>query len=313
MPLSTAARRPCDPTRRGPASPAARRWGAAAAAAVLAVLPSRPLAAQQPGAGACPWPATPGVPWADTAAAAESLTSELGEAPGYAALLAAGDSAFARGRHTVAYTAYAMAARDSASYEALWKAGRASVDVGQGVDDEDAAHVWYGRGATYGKRAVEAKGDAPEGHFVVSEAQGLVALDAGVRERVSMAKEIRAEALATLAADSAYAGGWHVLGRWNEGIMDLSGPARFFAKTFLGGQVFGEASWEKAEKDLARAVELEPDRIVHRLELARVYEKTDRPEEARRELEKTLRLAPRDEQDCDYLTEARQMLSDLTG
>ncbi|HKK08360.1 MAG TPA: hypothetical protein VKA44_05690, partial [Gemmatimonadota bacterium] len=208
-------------------------------------------------------------------------------------------------------TAYARAARDSASYEALWKAGRAAVDVGQGVDDQDAAHAWYRRGASYGKRAVEANGDAPEGHFVVAEAQGLVALDVGVRERVGMAREIRAQALAAVAADSAYAGGWHILGRWNEGIMDLSGAARFFARTFLGARVFGEASWEKAEEDLARAARLEPDRIVHRLELARVYRKRDRPDDARRELEATLRLPPRDEKDCDYLAEARQMLSEL--
>jgi len=291
----------------------ARRAAAAllGAGGVALLLAAAPLAAQEAGSASCPWPPTPGVPWADTTAAAHNLGSELGASPSDSALLAAGDTAYERGRHTIAYAAYAAAARDAATYEALWKAGRAAVDVGQGVDDEDEAHAWYRRGASYAERAVAANPDAPEGHFVMAEARGLVALDVGVRKRVSMAEEIRADALATVQADSDYAGGWHVLGRWNMGIMELSGPSRFFAKTFLGARVFGEASWEKAEKYLKRASALEPERIVHRLELARVYKETDRPDAARSELEETLGLAPADEQDCDYLDQARELLSDL--
>lgn len=263
-------------------------------------------------AATCPWPATPGVPWADTTAAAAHLGAAAATGA-WNALMAAGDSAYVRGRHTIAYTAYAEAARDSATFEALWKTGRAAVDVGQGIKDEDQAHRWYKRGEGWARRAIQLRGDRPEGHFVLAEALGLIALDVGVRQRVQMATEIRSEALATIAADSDYAGGWHILGRWNEGIMDLSGASRFFAKAFLGAQVFGEASWDKAERDLARAARLEPKRIVHRLALGRVYMKTDQPEKARAELQATLALPPQDEQDCDYLGEARALLEKLRG
>ena len=294
---------------------------AVATAAAVAWMSASPLAGQQTGTGdtaatptaSCPWPATPGVPWADTATAAAHLAA-VGAPPNRrAALLADGDSAYALGRHTTAYAAFAEAARDSATYEALWKAGRAAVDVGQGIDDEDDAHEWYQRGETWARRAIQIRGDRPEGHFVLAEALGLIALDVGVRQRVRMATEIRSEALATIAADSDYAGGWHILGRWNEGIMDLSGASRFFARAFLGAQEFGEASWDKARSDLARAARLEPTRIVHRLELGRVYMKTDQPEKARAELQATLTLPPQDEQDCDYLGEARALLEQLRG
>jgi tetratricopeptide (TPR) repeat protein len=318
-----AVRPPPSPARpraaRGPA-PGLAAAALAAAPFLLACLGAAPLSGQQTtpadttaSPAACPWPATPGVPWADTAAASSHLSAAGISLSAPDALLAAGDSAYARGRHTIAYTAYAEAARDSATFEALWKAGRAAVDVGQGIDDEDVAHRWYERGESWARRAIQLHGDRPEGHFVLSEALGLIALDVGVRQRVRMATEIRKEALATIAADSDYAGGWHVLGRWNEGIMDLSGAARFFAKAFLGAQVFGEASWQKAERDLARAARLEPGRIVHRLELGRVYMKTDRPEKARAELQATLALPPQDEQDCDYLGEARALLEQLRG
>ncbi len=271
------------------------------------------VAAASP-AAACPWPATPGLPWADTAAAVRWLSARgAGADAAPERLLAVGDSAYAQGIHTAAYAAYARAALDSATFEALWKTARAAVDVGQGITDEDAAHRWYRLGETWARRAIQAAPDRPEGHFVLGEALGLVALDLDARRRVRMAGEIRKEALAAVATDSGYAGGWHLLGRWNQGVMELSGPARFFAKAFLGGQVFGEASWEKAERYLVRASGLEPRRIVHHLELGKVYMETDRPGWARAEFDTTLTLPPADEQDCDYLEEARKLLAELKG
>ncbi|MFW6193484.1 MAG: tetratricopeptide repeat protein [Gemmatimonadota bacterium] len=255
------------------------------------------------------------VPWADTAAALTRLSREGGgDDPDGASpdrLLARGDSAFAVGHHTLAYTAYSTAARAAPGYEASWKSARAAIDVGQGLDDDP--EPWYRLGESWGREAAEREPDAPEGHFMLAQALGLIALDAGVRERVQMSTEIRSEALAALEADSSYAGGWHILGRWHAGVRELSGPARFFARTFLGGEVFSEASWDEAERHLRRAGELEPDRIVHPLELARVYLETDRPEEARSALERALTLTPMDGQDCAYLAEARRLLEEELG
>jgi tetratricopeptide (TPR) repeat protein len=256
-----------------------------------------------------------GVPWADTAAARARLSRETGDGEPQAApadrLLARGDSAFAVGHHTLAYTAYSTAARTAPGYEAAWKSARAAVDVGQELDDD--AEPWYRLGESWGREAAEREPGSPEGHFMLAQALGLIALDAGVRERVQMSTEIRTEALAALEADSSYAGGWHILGRWHAGVRELSGPARFFARTFLGGEVFSEASWDEAERHLRRAGELEPDRIVHPLELGKVYLETDRPEEARSALERALSLAPMDGHDCAYLAEARRLLEEELG
>ena len=53
--------------------------------------------------------------------------------------------------------------------------------------------------------------------------------------------------------------------------MRLSGLSRFFAKSFLGAGIFGKASWEEAISNMEKAVELDPGRIYHRLELAEIY------------------------------------------
>lgn len=257
-----------------------------------------------------------GVPWGDTLAAASALAAELEADPPSAAgvepLLRRGDRAVDEGHHTLAYAAYSAAVDAGGGYEALWKAARAAVDVGQDAG-EDRSGDWYALAEAHGRRAIDARPGAPEGHLQLAQALGLVALDAGVRERVRLSKEVREEALATIEADSGYAGGWHVLGRWHEGVMELPGFGRFFARTFLGGQVLEEASWEKAERFLERAAELESDRIAHHLELGKVYRQLERPGQAREALQAVLDLPPRDYHDCVYKAEARELLEGLEG
>lgn len=273
----------------------------------------------------------PGVAWGDSLAAADSLAPRLevdalaDARPGR--LIRRGDRAAAAGHHTTAFAAYAAAAEappaeadgaaagphpagpGSAGYEPLWKAARAAVDVGQALDD-DGAEGWYGVAEAYARRAVQARPGAPEGHLHLAQALGLVALDADVRRRVRLSEEIRREARAAIEADSAFAGGWHVLGRWHRGVMELSGAGRFFARTFLGGEVLGEASWEEATRYLERAAELEPGRIVHHLELGRIHRERDRPAAARERLRRALELPPRDYRDCVYRRQARRMLEE---
>ncbi len=253
----------------------------------------------------------PGVSWGDTLAAADRLAGELtvdalADLP-VDSLLRHGDRAFSAGHHTTAYAAYAAAVRAGGGYGSLWRAARAAVDVGQDLSG-DEAEEWYGLAQAYGRRAAEARPGAPEGHLHLAQALGLVALDAGTRERVRLSEEIRREARAAIEADSSYAGGWHVLGRWHRGVMELSGAARFFARTFLGGEVLGEASWEAATRHLERAAELEPGRIVHHLELARIHRERDRPGKAEKRLRRVLELPPRDFHDCVYQREARELL-----
>lgn len=272
-----------------------------------------------PAFGACPDDLSvpvgaEGIAWGDTAAAAARLAEELGvEALATAprdSLLRRGDRAADAGHHTLAFAAYRAADEADGGYETSWKASRAATDVGQDAG-EDAAEGWYELAEEYGRRAVEANPDAPEGHLELARSLGLVALDAGARERVRMSEEIRAEALAAIEADSSYAGGWHVLGRWHKGVMELSGLARMFARTFLGGEVLGEASWEEAERHLARAAELEDGRVLHHLELGKVYRHNGKPARARRQLRKAAELPARDFHDCRYKEEARTLLREI--
>jgi tetratricopeptide (TPR) repeat protein len=197
----------------------------------------------------------------------------------------------------------AALAIDSLDYAANWRAAIALLDQGELIPDSIKSperDSLFARAETLARRAEAADSLRPEGHFAVAATVGRASLGMGKKERIRRAKIIRDEALRTIELDSTYDGAYHVLGRWNAEIMRLSGLSRFFAKSFLGAGIFREASWEGAVSNLQKAVELDPARIYHRLELARVYADRKRYQEARDQLSQIDALPDREILDPVY-------------
>jgi tetratricopeptide (TPR) repeat protein len=191
----------------------------------------------------------------------------------------------------------AALALDSADYDANWRAAFALLDQGELIPDSVKSperDSLFARAEVLARRALAADSTRPEGHFAVAATVGRASLGMGKKERIRRAKIIRAEALRTIEIDPTYDGAYHVLGRWNAEIMRLSGLSRFFAKSFLGAGIFSQASWEEAIRNLQKAVELDPTRIYHRLELARVYADRKRYQEARDQLGRIVSLPDRE-------------------
>ena len=197
----------------------------------------------------------------------------------------------------------AALALDSTDYAANWRAAIALLDQGEQIPDsiESAERdSLYARAEVLARRSVAADSAGSEGHFAVAATVGRASLTMGKKERIRRAKVIRAEALRTIELDPDHDGAYHVLGRWNAEIMRLSGLSRFFAKSFLGAGIFRQASWEEAIANLQRAVELDPTRIYHRLELARIYADRKRYQEARDQLGQIESLPDRELMDPVY-------------
>ncbi|HEX6534999.1 MAG TPA: hypothetical protein VF041_10395 [Gemmatimonadaceae bacterium] len=229
--------------------------------------------------------------------------------------VAAGDEAHRQMKPVEALVHYQEAiAADSNDYAALWRAARESVDLGEFERDEAKQKTYYADGERYAKRAVAVNPNDAEGHFSLARALGRVALSLGKKGRVRYAKQVRAEALEALKYDSLHPGALHVLGRWNAEIMRLSGFSRFMAKNFLGGDVFGEASWNKAVSYMERSVAQDPGRLVHHLDLAEIYRDRDHDgdrERARAEFETVINGHATEYNDRFYKQEAERELAKL--
>jgi hypothetical protein len=89
--------------------------------------------------------------------------------------------------------------------------------------------------------------------------------------------------------------------------MRLPRVSRFFAKHFLGAQVFDEASWPEAISHMERAAALAPGRIYHHLALADIYLDTDRIRDAEAELRVVDSLPVREALDANYREQAEDL------
>ena len=222
--------------------------------------------------------------------------------------IAQGDKEYSAMRAQDAFAHYELAAKlDPSSYEAAWKASRSAIDIGSYLEARQSA--FFRSGEQYARKAVELNPAGVEGHFSMARALGKTALSQSPKGRIKYATEIRSQALECLRIQPTHAGCLHVMGMWNAEVMRLSGFTRMIAKNFLGGRIFGTASWKEAVRYMEASVASEPDRIVHHLDLGYVYRDVDRDVDAKREFEKVLSLPSTDVNDRAYKEEARGQLS----
>lgn len=169
----------------------------------------------------------------------------------------------------------------------------------------------YGAAEKYARRAIQISPNDAEGHFSLARALGKTALTQTPKGRIKYAKDIRNEALRCLALDPKHAGCLHVMGMWNAEVRRLNGFVRTVARTFLGGQIFGSATWEQAISYMERAVAEEPNRIAHHIDLADVYRDAGHKDKARAQFETVLSLPTADLGDANSKAYARDALKKL--
>lgn len=226
--------------------------------------------------------------------------------------VAAGDSAYAALDAVTALADYEKAlAIDSTDYDALCKSSRVASDLAEFERDGARRTALFTKAGSYATRAIAVKPADAEGHFHRGRALGLAALSVGPRARIKYGKEVRAEALTALQYAPDHPGALHILGVWNAEVMRLSGIERFIAKSFLGGGILGTASWHDATTYLERAVAVDPDRIVHHLDLAKVYLDTHAKAKAKEQLEIIAAAPVREYNDPHYKEDAAHRLAAL--
>lgn len=216
-----------------------------------------------------------------------------------------------RGAQAQVAVASVSAATEPTTYTELWQAAAAAVDQGEFERNTAVRTALYAKATEYARRAVALNPGDAEGHFHLSRALGRTALALGPRDRVKYGIEVREQALTALKLAPKHPGALHVMGVWNAEIMRLSGISRAVARTFLGGQVFSTASWNEAVRYLELAVQVEPDRLVHRLDLARIYRDMGRTDEARAAFRAALAAADVDPNDRVYRQQATEELRRL--
>jgi tetratricopeptide (TPR) repeat protein len=213
------------------------------------------------------------------------VTAPVAAQPSVEDLVARGDSAQDAFRPADALRLYQEAlALDSSRASVLGRASRSAVDLAEGEGDAARRRDHFQLGERYARRAVALDSLDAETQFHLARALGRAALSVGVRERVRYAVEVRERGRTALRLRADHPGALHVLGVWNAEVKRLNGFEKFFAQNFLGGRIFGEATWQEAVAYLERAVAVDPGRLTHHLALGMIYADIGEKAKAREQL-----------------------------
>jgi tetratricopeptide (TPR) repeat protein len=161
----------------------------------------------------------------------------------------------------------------------------------------------------YSKRAVQAGPDDSQAHLSLAIVYGKIAFLKSARERMEYSHLIKQEAEKAIELDPKNDLAWHVLGRWNYEVANLSGALKFIAQTLYGKMP--EASNERALECFQKAVALNPGRLLNHAELGRALAAVGRKDQARAALKKALEMPSREKDDDETKSRARKALEAL--
>ncbi len=183
-------------------------------------------------------------------------------------------------------------------YEALWRMSRILYYIGSHSQDKKDQQTLFSQGIYYGKKAVEAGLERPEGHYWLGVNYGKYGEVKGVLKSLSLVKPIKEEMNKVIELDRGFEGG---------GADKVLGRVYFKLPGFAGGNK------EKSLEHLLKAKEFDPDDPLARLYLADTYLALNEVDKAKEELEFILSLEDDPRWVSDILTckeEARNLLKD---
>lgn len=229
--------------------------------------------------------------------------------------VALGNAAYAQFDNQTALQHFLNALKqDPNNFQALWKGARAYADVGKTFEktQKDKAKALYLSGDTLARQVVKLYPDSADAHFVLAMCVGRVALFEGGKTKIRLSKEVKAEADKAIALNPNHDGAYHIIGRWNYNIATLSGVLKFFAKVIYGGVPPG-ASLEEAARMFAKAIEINGDKPIHRLEYGRTLIELEQYSAAREQLQKCIDLPQAQWDDPTSKEEAAKLLKEIAG
>lgn len=161
----------------------------------------------------------------------------------------------------------------------------------------------------YAQHAAALAPNSAEAQLSVAISYGKLLPLMGKREQVETSPRIKSAVDRTLRLDPRNDLAWHILGRWNRVLADVSGLKRALAGAIYGNLPKG--SNEEAARCLQKAIDLNPNRPMHHVELGRVYAQMGRDDDARRLIDKGLGMPNVDKDDYETKARGRETLAHL--
>ena len=128
-----------------------------------------------------------------------------------------------------------------------------------------------------------------------------------------LAQRAYEDAQAILALEPEHGGAHHILGKIFFEIMSMSRIQRWLGRTFVRTDVLRKSSWEEAEVHLEAAAAEWPESVLLQFDLAELYRKRGRKEEAREAYQHVTRMVAIHPSDDVLQRDAERVLEELGG
>src|SRR3954463_2311718 len=161
----------------------------------------------------------------------------------------------------------------------------------------------------YAQRAVDLAPNDAEAQLSLAISYGKVLPFEETKEKIATSRLIKNSADKVIALDPTNDLAWQVLGRWYFGLAEVGAMKRALAQIRYGK--LPPAKYEDAARCFEKAIELNPDRLMHYIELGRTYEKMGRNMDARKFTAKGLAMAETEKDDPETKNIGRQALKEL--
>ena len=162
----------------------------------------------------------------------------------------------------------------------------------------------------YAHRAAALAPEDPAALLAVALAYGKLAPWEDNRRKLELAGFIKRAVDDALRLDPGSDLAWHVLGRWQMGLAELTGVRRALAERAHGGPL-PVTTHEAAAGSFERAQALRPDRLAHCIELGRAWARSGRTEEARRMIARGLEMPETERDDAEAKRVGREELAGM--
>ncbi|MEO6669751.1 MAG: hypothetical protein ABIN36_09770 [Ferruginibacter sp.] len=160
----------------------------------------------------------------------------------------------------------------------------------------------------YARTAIKLYPNSDEANVAIAIAVGRTMLKKSGKEKLAIAREIKQYADMAIKANPDNFKAWHVLGKWNYEVSNLSSFERGIANVFLGGVPQGTLKKSIAAYEKARAIN--PNFALNYLELARSYHKNNNSAKAISLLKIVLTLPIQTEDDPRIKKDAQKLLKE---
>ena len=209
------------------------------------------------------------------------------------ALLRHGEAEEKQGRTKAALADFEAAERlDPKNPAVLLRLAEQHADLVDVTKPREAAEQQARQSLDYARRALALDPKGAKAHLSLAVAYGKLTDFVGNKTKLEYSKIIKDETVKSLELDPTDDLAWYILGRWHAGVANVNGVLRALATVVYGG--LPPASNAEAAKCLKKATELAPRRIMHRAELARLYQTMSQADLAAQEWQTIVTLTAAD-------------------